>query len=442
MKEKSIKKILTIIVFGIIILSIAFISLKYQVENIADDEGGKTSIFVKILADASSGTAPLSVNFKSLILDEKGTPEYLWEFGDGNTSTEKDPTYVYKKEGTYSCTLKVKDKNVEKTDSFNITILKNNPPDVKIILSKNTAFRPETINFDAQVFDPEGDKLEYEWTLRYPAFFGWENTETYKEKNFSKKFWRNGNYVAELIVTDEAGNSVYQFARLQMQKSEPEMFYQQARASIFFLPTTVAVIWIALGYLKIDSKITGWLDENWLDWPENIQNLARSLLIEFLGINYEPPIHNANLKISNISDIDQSLNVDTSGGVLEDVSESSSIVIENKDNITAKDMYITLYNPLNQEKGLDESIRIEELEVSIDIGSMSKKLFYNGKYTNFRDCYFIENLATGDKFTGDITITLNKASSGTFEKDTYDCNLYLYQEKADYVDVIPFKVIL
>jgi PKD repeat protein len=442
MKEKSIKKILTIIVVGIIILSIAFISLKYQVEDIADDEEGETSFFIKILADASSGTAPLSVNFKSLILDEKGTPEYFWEFGDGNTSTEKDPTYVYKKEGTYSCTLKVKDKNVEKTDSFNITILKNNPPDVKIILSKNTAFRPETINFDAQVFDPEGDKLEYEWTLRYPAFFGWENTETYTEKNFSKKFWRNGNYVAELTVTDEAGNSVYQFARLQMQKSQPEMFYQQARASVFFLPTTVAVIWIALGYMSIDSKITDWLDEHWLEWSEGIQKLAKSLLIDFLGLDYEPPIHKADLEILDISDINHSSNVDSSGGVSAEVSESSSIIVENKDDITAKNMYITLYNPLTEEKGLDETIELEELEISIDIGSLSKKLFYNGKYTSYEDCYFIENLATGDKFTGDIIVTLNEADLGTFEKGTYDCNLYLYQEKADYVDIVPFKIVL
>ncbi len=440
MNQKNIKKILTILVAGIIILSIAFISLKYQVESMPKKDADEKSLFINILSDASSGTAPLSVNFKPLILNEKGKPEYFWEFGDGNTSTEKNPTYVYTKEGTYNCKLKVKDQNVEKTDSFNITVLKNNPPDVKIILSKNTAFRPETVNFDAQVFDPEGDELEYEWTLRYPAFFGWENVETYNEKSFSKKFWRNGNYVAELTVTDEAGNSVYQFARLQMQKSEPEMFYQQARASVFFLPTTVAVIWIALGYLNIDNKITDWLDENWLEWPESIQKIAKSVLIDFLGIDYEPPIHNANLEISNISDINHSSNVDSSGGVSEEISESSSIVIQNKDNITARNMYITLYNPLTEEKGLDEAISLEEVEVSIDIGSLSKKLFYNCKYTSYGDCYFIENLATGDKFTGDVNIKLDKASSGTFEKGTYNCNLYLYQEKADYIDIIPFKI--
>ena len=36
---------------------------------------------------------------------------YLWDFGDGNTSTEQDPTYSFPGEGTYPVTLTVSDAN-------------------------------------------------------------------------------------------------------------------------------------------------------------------------------------------------------------------------------------------------------------------------------------------------------------------------------------------
>ena len=435
------KKILVIIIAVLVILSIAFVSLRFEVKNITHNEDDKPSILIKILSDSNSGTAPLSVTFKSLVLYEQGVPQYTWDFGDGTTSNDKSPTHVYMQEGVFSCKLMVKDENAEKTDLFNITVFQNNPPDVKIILSKNTAFRPETITFDARVFDPEGDELQYDWNLRYPAFFGYEKVETHTEKNFTKNFLRNGNYVAELTVTDEAGNSVFQFARINMQKSQPELFYNQVRASLFFLPTTVAFVWQILKTRGGDEKITDWLDENWLDWPDKVQNMVLSI-IEFLGVPYEPPIHNANLKLSEVSDINHSLTVNLSGGVQLESSKSSLAIIENEDNLTAKNMYITLYNPLTEEEGIDQPIEKNELEISIDIGSISKKLFYNGKYADFTDCYFIQNLATGDKFTGEITVNLNEADSGTFQKGVYPCNIYLYQEKADYVDVIPFKIIL
>lgn len=39
--------------------------------------------------------------------DDFGNNEYLWNFGDGTTSTEKDPSHYYTKEGDYDVTLTV-----------------------------------------------------------------------------------------------------------------------------------------------------------------------------------------------------------------------------------------------------------------------------------------------------------------------------------------------
>ncbi|PWR75680.1 PKD domain-containing protein [Methanospirillum stamsii] len=53
-----------------------------------------------------SGQAPLSVSFTDLSI---GPPtSYLWNFGDGTTSTESDPTHVYSAGGSYTVTLTVK----------------------------------------------------------------------------------------------------------------------------------------------------------------------------------------------------------------------------------------------------------------------------------------------------------------------------------------------
>jgi PKD repeat protein len=56
-------------------------------------------------ASPTSGTAPLSVSFTD---KSTGFPEsWNWSFGDGNTSTEKNPVNVYGAAGQYNVTLTV-----------------------------------------------------------------------------------------------------------------------------------------------------------------------------------------------------------------------------------------------------------------------------------------------------------------------------------------------
>jgi PKD repeat protein len=51
----------------------------------------------------TSGTAPLTVQFT---LSTSGAPtSWSWDFGDGGTSTERDPTYTYVIPGTYTVIL-------------------------------------------------------------------------------------------------------------------------------------------------------------------------------------------------------------------------------------------------------------------------------------------------------------------------------------------------
>jgi PKD repeat protein len=73
--------------------------------------------------DPSSGSKPLLVDFTPIV---EGEPTaYLWDFGDGSTSSEQAPSHVYYTAGTYSVTLTVSYVTgavvtVEKTDCVEV----------------------------------------------------------------------------------------------------------------------------------------------------------------------------------------------------------------------------------------------------------------------------------------------------------------------------------
>lgn len=60
----------------------------------------------KFTANVNVGAAPFTVTFTPEILSGNAL-EYLWNFGDGSTSTEINPTHIYEALGKYSVKLTV-----------------------------------------------------------------------------------------------------------------------------------------------------------------------------------------------------------------------------------------------------------------------------------------------------------------------------------------------
>jgi PKD repeat protein len=58
-------------------------------------------------SSSTTGPAPLTVKFTNL--SSESATSWLWDFGDGSTSTSKDPSNTYSKPGNYTVTLKAKD---------------------------------------------------------------------------------------------------------------------------------------------------------------------------------------------------------------------------------------------------------------------------------------------------------------------------------------------
>ena len=65
---------------------------------------------VTMSANPRSGSAPLTVRFTSNGTDPDGTiVSYAWNFGDGATSAEQNPTHTYASAGSYSVSVTVAD---------------------------------------------------------------------------------------------------------------------------------------------------------------------------------------------------------------------------------------------------------------------------------------------------------------------------------------------
>jgi len=250
--ERKLQRVIYAFIVSVIIIVAAFAAIIYYYETKEISRFGVSgqTMFAKAFVDKNVGTAPLAVNFSSLIFNVEGSPKYHWDFGDGNTSNVTNPTHNYTKKGNYTCNLTIIDeagRNI--TASVEVIVMANNPPTVVVLVDKVESNRPHIpvldympdpliyvlvrsldsagshlmnkkgwINVQGQVFDPEGDEIvSYEWELTQPPFV-FLGTTQYPKFYFSGKeelanftipelyTYRWLQYSIKLTVTDSAGN--------------------------------------------------------------------------------------------------------------------------------------------------------------------------------------------------------------------------------------------
>jgi len=268
--EKKMQRLIYAFIMSVIIIVAAFAVTVYYYETKTGRVGVVEGLFAKAFVDESIGSAPLEVNFSSLLFNFEGSPSYFWNFGDGNTSDVTNPTHNYTTPGEYTCNLTVTDingKNV--TTSVNILVSANQAPTVVALVSPTTSPRPngplwliqvlkiswsigemihkaildsdssvkETegwITCEAQVSDPEGDEIvNYEWELTLPPIYYMTGTVEYPKYTFEGKdlkiitfplvyTFRNGQYDVRVNVTDSAGNTRGDIKRFNVERSNLE----------------------------------------------------------------------------------------------------------------------------------------------------------------------------------------------------------------------------
>jgi PKD repeat protein len=83
---------------------------------------------VSVTASPLSGAAPLTVAFASAAFDPDGqVVAYIWNFGDGQTSSQASPSHLYQSAGTFTAQLTVTD-NLGATAIASVVITAANPP--------------------------------------------------------------------------------------------------------------------------------------------------------------------------------------------------------------------------------------------------------------------------------------------------------------------------
>lgn len=151
---------------------------------------------------STSGKAPLAIAFDgSGSTDDNGITNYVWNFGDGNSSSGATTNHTYSSAGEYEATLTVNDGELSDSASVVITVMpENRPPTADFSMTPSNNIDTDTdIAVTGSASDPDGDSLSYAWD------FGDGTTKSGQTSNH--RYGAAGTYTISLVVTDTEGAS-------------------------------------------------------------------------------------------------------------------------------------------------------------------------------------------------------------------------------------------
>ena len=153
--------------------------------------------------DTYFGRNPLTVNFTDNSLNNPTS--YFWRFGDGSTSTEKNPTYRYTRPGIYVISEQVINEKGRDTAYSAVFVPKDRwwsdtSPDAKFSATPKSGTAPLKVVFTDQ---STNTPTSWKWAYRN-ATIGWTQFAT--TNNPSYTFSSAGTYDIKLNATNAAGS--------------------------------------------------------------------------------------------------------------------------------------------------------------------------------------------------------------------------------------------
>ncbi|MDQ3072963.1 MAG: PKD domain-containing protein, partial [Bacteroidota bacterium] len=186
---------------------------KYSITLIVTDNAGNKDTLKKIdfieifdnpVADFQSNSTKGCLPFKTTFTDNSAIgsgkiTSWLWDFGDGNTSTSQNPTHTYTTGGRFDVKLRVTDQNGCKSLVVkNSYIQAYNRPAITLTAKDTTACaEPFTVDFKGNA--QGASTYSYAWD------FGDGNTSSLQ--NPSHTYAQKGLFTVKLTVTDQYGCS-------------------------------------------------------------------------------------------------------------------------------------------------------------------------------------------------------------------------------------------
>jgi len=154
-------------------------------------------------ADVSTGLVPLRVAFsaQAAVIGSPCEPIYYWDFGDGTTGIEPNPTHIYNTEGTFLVTCEARDRLNPGSVSGKTTLqVTTKLPKLRLTVALNPVSGPAPLTVTGEAFpEKEGGaanaKLRVEWNFGDGIKAdGTEMTHTYNTA---------GSYEVTVTVYDE-----------------------------------------------------------------------------------------------------------------------------------------------------------------------------------------------------------------------------------------------
>lgn len=193
----------------------------YDVTIIASNEGGTNQFifgeYITVLEEPESSFISLG---DGLDYDFTNTSvagqTYLWDFGDGDTSTEYAPSHTYVEEGIYTVTLEV-------TNSCGVAISTIDlntytPPSGNITQNKTAACINENVRYRSNASD---NTLSFEWEMIGAS------PSTSTVRNPLVQYTSGGTYTVSLTVTNPAGEETYTAENIVVISEEPIANFSQ-----------------------------------------------------------------------------------------------------------------------------------------------------------------------------------------------------------------------
>ncbi len=184
---------------------------KYTVTLVAENASGPERIIkaglidvfpsarIGFNADRRIACSPATIRFTdgSTIPNGASITSWLWNFGDGGTSTQRNPTYTYTNLGYYNVTLTVTTSSgctvTASADRF-IRVIGGVKPNFDFSRSQDCS-SPVSVNFINQTVAP--GVLQHQWTLG--------NNTTSTDKNPVTSYNSPGTYNVKLVTSSSYG---------------------------------------------------------------------------------------------------------------------------------------------------------------------------------------------------------------------------------------------
>jgi len=145
----------------------------------------------------ASGATPLTVQFTDT---SNNTPtSWSWDFGDGNTSTAENPSYIYTAPGTYTVTLTAINNagnNIDTQSSLITVNAATTPPIADFTQTASSGSTPFTVRFTD---DSANSPTSWSWS------FGDGNTSTDEDPTYT--YTTAGTYTVSLTATNAGGSN-------------------------------------------------------------------------------------------------------------------------------------------------------------------------------------------------------------------------------------------